>query len=170
MISRRVFCSAGASFGLLGATTARAATLEKPAGTPILTISGTIGVTNVGNTAVFDRPMLEALGMISFRTHTPWYSQPSTFEGVPMTVLMERVQATGVTLTTTSLTDYTAETRMADLARFHAILALKRDGQYLEVRDKGPLFMLFPFDSSPELQSQRFYSQSTWQIASMNIE
>jgi hypothetical protein len=170
MITRRTFCSAAASLGLLGTSNAQAAPLAKPDGAIILTISGRIGVTNAGDTAVFDRAMLEALGMISFRTHTPWYSEPTTFEGVPMTVLMQCVEAKGQTLTTTALSDYCAETPIADLARYHPILALKRDGQYLEIRDKGPLFLVYPFDSAAELQSQRFYSQSTWQIVAMSIE
>lgn len=170
MITRRTFGSAIVSLRLLGITKAMATPLARPNGTVILTISGSIGITNVNNTAVFDRSMLEALGMVSFRTNTPWYSQPTTFEGVPMTTLMKCVDAKGQILTTTALSDYCADTPIADLARYRPILALKRDGHYLEIRDKGPLFMVYPYDSAPELQSQRFYSQSTWQIVAMDVE
>ena len=169
MLSRRVFCFAGAGLGLAGVTVAWATPLPKPAGTPILTISGRIGVTNAGATAVFDRAMLEDMGLTAFQTSTPWYSAPVIFEGVKMTTLMDRVQARGTTLSVTALNDYVSEIPMEDFGRYHPIMALKRDGQYMEVRDKGPLFVVYPYDSAPELRSQRFYSRSPWQIARMEV-
>lgn len=169
MFSRRMFCLAATGLALPGAGVARAASLAIPAGPTILTISGQIGVTNAGETALFDRAMLEALGLTSFQTRTPWYTAPVTFEGVKMTTLMECVQATGEILSVTALNDYTSEIPIADFTRYHPIMALKRDGKYMEVRDKGPLFVVYPYDSAPELQSQRFYSRSPWQIARMEV-
>jgi hypothetical protein len=54
---------------------------------------------------------------------------------------------------------------MSDFARYNVLLALKRDGEYMPVRDKGPLFIVYPFDSNPDLRHQRFYSRSAWQLA-----
>ncbi|MCC2664519.1 MAG: oxidoreductase, partial [Geminicoccaceae bacterium] len=45
---------------------------------------------------------------------------------------------------------------------YPVILALKRDGAYMPVRDKGPLFIVYPYDSSPELKHQNYYSRSAW--------
>jgi hypothetical protein len=169
MISRRGFCIAGATQSLLAATAARAEPLSRPTGKPVLTISGRIGTTNIGDTAVLDRPMLEELGMTSFRTKTPWYTDPVIFEGVPMDVLMRRIQANGETAMVTALNDYASDIPVADFALYHPILALKRNGEYLEVRDKGPFFIVDPYDSVPELPSQKFYSRSPWQVARIEI-
>ena len=177
MLQRRVLCFAVASLPLALARRGQAqtgpvraaASLGKPAGPPILTVSGHIGVTNDGDTAVFDRAMLEGMGLTAFRTSTPWYKDVATFEGVPMATLMDSVRAKGETLTVTALNDYTSDVPIADFARYHPILALKRDGHYMEVRDKGPLFVVYPYDSAPELQSQRFYSRSPWQVARMDV-
>jgi hypothetical protein len=49
------------------------------------------------------------------------------------------------------------------------LLALKRNGEYMPVRDKGPLFIVYPFDSRPELKHQRFYSRSAWQLARLDV-
>ena len=57
----------------------------------------------------------------------------------------------------------------ADFARHDVILALKRDGQYMSVRDKGPLFIVYPFDSDPALRHQRYYSRSAWQLARLVV-
>jgi hypothetical protein len=50
---------------------ARAAVLAMPIEKKILTVTGKITNTNDGDTAVFDRPMLEALGTDGFETATP---------------------------------------------------------------------------------------------------
>jgi hypothetical protein len=38
------------------------------------------------------------------------------------------------------------------------------------VRDKGPLFIVYPYDSKPELKSQTYYGRSAWQLAKLIIE
>jgi hypothetical protein len=53
-------------------------------------------------------------------------------------------------LVITALDDYTREIPIDDLVQKGAILALKRNGEYLSVSDKGPLFVVYPYDSSPE--------------------
>ena len=34
------------------------------------------------------------------------------------------------------------------------ILALKADGEYLRVRDKGPIVVIYPFDQNPDLKNR----------------
>jgi hypothetical protein len=143
--------------------------LGSPAGRVILSISGRISATNVAGEAHFDREMLESLGMESFTTRTPWYEGAVTFEGVRMTRLMERVVARGTTLTVTALNDYSTELPIGDFERFGTLLALKRDGQYMPVRDRGPLFLVYPYDSTPELSQRLYYARSAWQLARMAV-
>ncbi|MCK6452910.1 MAG: molybdopterin-dependent oxidoreductase [Alphaproteobacteria bacterium] len=158
-----------AGLGLLAAS-AGAADLAKPSEKPILTVTGKIGVTNSDKSAVFDRAMLESLGMTSFTTATPWYKEPVTFEGVPLAKLMEAVGATGDRFVAVALNDYSAELPMEDVKKYPVILALKRDGQYMPVRDKGPLFIVYHYDSNPDLKNQKFYSRSVWQVARIEVK
>ena len=144
---------------------AYAASLATPADRPILAISGKIGVTNKDGTAQFDRAMLEALGLKTIETTTPWHEGKVKFEGVPMDTLMKLVGASGERVSVVALNDYSTEIPMEDFAKFNVILALKRDGQYMAVRDKGPLFIIYPYDSDPELKSQTYYARSAWQVA-----
>ncbi len=143
--------------------------LSRPQGTPILTISGRIGVRNNGDEAWFDRPMLEALGTAGFVTSTPWFKGAVRFDGVLMRTLMRAVGASGERVTATALNDYATEIPVADFERYDVLLALKRDGEYMPVRDKGPLFIVYPFDSAPELQAEKFYNRSAWQLAQLDI-
>ena len=145
------------------------AALPPPSGKKVLSISGRVGAPNQGANAVFDMPMLEALGLVTLRTTTPLFTGEVTFEGVPMTALMAAIGASGDKLMVFALNDYTTEIPMADFAKYKPILAVKRDGRYMPVSDKGPLFIVYPFDSSAELKSQKFYSRSAWQIARMEV-
>jgi hypothetical protein len=158
------------AFAFLAASFAGAAMLAVPADKPILAISGKISDTNKDGTAVFDRAMLEALGMTSFTTNTPWYKEPVKFEGVPLDKLMSAVGASGDRIVVVALNDYSAELPMEDAKKYNVMLALKRDGEYMSVRDKGPLFIVYPFDSNPDLKNQKFYSRSVWQIARIEVK
>jgi hypothetical protein len=164
-IGRRSACIIASSVVLGGARSALAASLPTPTERIILTISGKITESNKDGAALFDRPMLEALGMTGFETTTPWYDRPVRFDGVRMERLMQAVGASGGQVLAYALNDYSTELPISDFARYNVLLALKRDGEYMPVRDKGPLFIVYPFDSSPELRHQRFYSRSAWQLA-----
>ena len=68
-----------------------------------------------------------------------------------------------------SLNDYETKIPMHDFVRFGVLLALKRNGEYMPVREKGPLFIVYPFDSEPELKSQKYYGRSAWQLARLVV-
>lgn len=149
----------------LAAATAAPATAERP----LLTITGKISTADGTTSTRLDRTSLEALGTTSFVTKTPWYPEPVKFEGVPMARLMAAVGAFGDTVVATALNDYVTEIPVADFSTYNVLLALKRDGEYMPQRDKGPLFIVYPFDSNPALQHQRFYSRSAWQLARLVV-
>jgi hypothetical protein len=148
---------------------AYAATLATPSERPILTISGKIAVTNKEDTAQFDRAMLESLGLVTVETTTPWHEGKVKFEGVSMDKLMKLVGATGERVMVVALNDYTTEIPMEDFGKFNVILAIKRNGEYMPVRDKGPLFVIYPYDSSPDLKTQTYYARSAWQVAKIIV-
>lgn len=148
---------------------ARAEPLARPVGKTILTVSGRIGAVNKADTAEFDRDMLEALGTHTVATTTPWHNGPVRFEGVRMDRLMRAVEASGDSVTAVALNDYTTDIPVSDFGAFGTILALKRDGAYMPVRDKGPLFIIYPYDSNPELKRQIYFNRSAWQVARLIV-
>lgn len=169
-LSRRDALASLAALACTFVGPALAATLAKPSEKPILTVSGKIEVFNNDNTAQFDRAMLEELGMVSFSTSTPWYKEPVTFEGVPLAKLLDLLKVQGSTLMAIALNDYSTEIPVSDAAQYHPILALKRNGEYMPVRDKGPIFIVYNYDSDPELKSQKFYSRSAWQVTRIEVK
>ena len=40
----------------------------------------------------------------------------------------------------------------------------------MPVRDKGPFFVIYPYDSKPELKSQVYYARSVWQVKRLEVQ
>lgn len=143
---------------------------QSPEGQPMLTLSGKITVTNQGETWVFDREMLEALPQGKVVTETPWYDEISEFEGPLASAILEAVGADFTeSLRIIALNDYSAVVPASDFIEHGVIFAMKRNGSALRVRDKGPLFLVYPFDSDPNLKSEIYYNRSVWQIKAIEI-
>jgi len=132
----------------------------------VLTISGK--VTN-GETVDFTLEELEALGTSSITTNSPWEDTAITYEGVPMAVLMQAVGATGGTVTITALNKYRTKIPISDFTDYGVILASRSNGAPMPISNKGPLFVIYPFDDKPELDTEVYHARSAWQVRSMVI-
>ncbi|MFN4010499.1 MAG: oxidoreductase [Pannonibacter sp.] len=131
----------------------------------VLTVEGNIE----GERQTFTIADLEAMGTEQMTTTTPWHDGAVTFEGVAMARLLQHVKAQGETTEVTALNAYFVDIPTEDLIRNGAVLALKRDGNYMAVTDKGPLFLIYPFDANPALRTEVHYSRSVWQVSSIAI-
>jgi hypothetical protein len=143
--------------------------LKPPSERPVLTVSGKIGLTNVGKLARFDMKMLEALPQHSFTTRTPWYDKPVKFTGPLLADVLAAVQASGSTLSAVAINDYQISIPMADTTRHKVIVARLLDDQPMPVREKGPLFIVYPFDESAELRASTYYERSIWQLKALEV-
>jgi len=43
------------------------------------------------------------------------------------------------------------------------------NGNPITVRQKGPLWLIYPYDTNPEYKSEVTYSQSVWQLKSIDV-
>lgn len=143
---------------------------QSPKGQPVLTVTGNITVANQDDTWIFDRAMLEALPQEKIITATPWYDEVSEFEGPLVSAILEAVGADfSDNLRVIALNDYSAVVPASDFIEHAVIFAMKRNGEVLRVRDKGPLFLVYPFDSNPALKTEVYYNRSVWQIKAIEI-
>jgi hypothetical protein len=143
--------------------------LDAPKERPILTVSGKIGVKNAGDVARFDMKMLEALPQQSFTTRTPWYDRPVKFSGPLLADVLAAVKASGTTVYAVAINDYRISIPVAD-TQHKPIVAILLDDKPMQVREKGPLFVIYPFDSSAELRNSVFYERSIWQLKALDIQ
>lgn len=153
---------------LLFASTALA--LDTPKGPVILTVKGNLSHANVGNTAQFDLEMLEKLEGRSGKMRTPWTEGETNFSGPFLRAILKEAGATGTKLQLKALNDYFAEVPIEDAEKLDTILATRQDGKPMSVREKGPLFMIYPFDKDPALYNERYFSRSVWQIKEIEVQ
>lgn len=163
---RRLLQITGAA--LLGAA-GPARALEKATGPVVLTISGRVLMPNDGKAAHFDMAMLERLPQLSFVTRTPWYAEARKFTGPLLRDVLARAGAKGSTMRAVALNDYWVEIPFDDALRHDMIVARLLDDKPMAVRDKGPLFVIYPFDARPELRTPVYFSRSAWQLRSIEV-
>jgi hypothetical protein len=144
--------------------------LPSPSGPVVLTISGRITNTNAGKTAEFDIAMLEALPSRTAKVTTPWAEGVNAFQGPLTRAVLEAVGAQGTKLKVIALNDYSAEVPAEDFIKFDVILALKKNDAYLPVRNQGPIFVIYPFDTNPNLYNEVYFGRSVWQVKSIEVQ
>jgi hypothetical protein len=118
---------------------------------------------------MLDMAMLEALAQQSFTTKTPWFKQARKFTGPLLRDVLSLVGAQGTTLRIAALNDYRIDVPSDDTRRFDVLLARLIDDKPITVREKGPLFMIYPFDSDAALRNPLYYSRSVWQLNSIDV-
>jgi len=168
MKGRRQVLRGAWAAGLMAAL-GRAAALETPTGQVVLTISGQVRHPNAGNDAQFDMAMLERLPQTSFSTRTPWYAQARRFTGPLLRDVLRAAGAHGTVLQARALNDYRVDIPFQDAQRFDVIVARLLDGAPMPVRDRGPLFVIYPFDAQAELRNAIYFSRSAWQLRSLEV-
>ena len=167
-LSNRFLAPLAVSLALFSALPALA--LPPAAGKVILTISGKVADKNTPDAAQFDLAMLEKLPQQSFTTMTPWSKEPIKFTGPLLRDVLAAAKANGTTIKAMALNDYKTAIPVEDAQRYDVVLAHRMNGELIPVRTKGPLFIVYPFDSKAELQAAKFYGRSAWQLKSMDIE
>ena len=146
-----------------------AVALPRPTGDVVLTVSGAITTTNADGIAVFDRALLDSLPQHSFTTTTIWTEGPNTYTGILLKDLLAAVGATGATVKATALNDYQITFPASEIATDAPLVAYKTDGAPMSVRDKGPLWLIFPFDTNADYRTEETYARSIWQMDRIEV-
>jgi hypothetical protein len=146
------------------------APLDEPTGQVILTVTGDVAVTNAEGKAEFDRDLLKEVGWRAIDTTTIWTEGPQHFEGVPLKALADRLGVEGQDLMMAAINDYIVHIPYSVVAADAALLALDRNGTPMTIRDKGPIWVVFPYDAEPEYMTETYHSRSIWQLVSIQVE
>lgn len=149
---------------------ATAADLATPSGKVILTVSGNIANTNADGKALFDRQMLEALGVSELTVETAWTDGRPTFSGVVGSKILDAVGAEGTTVVARAINDYKVEIPVSDLRRYPVLFAMQQDGRNMRVRDKGPIWIIYPRETYPELDTEQYKDRWIWQLEAIHIK
>lgn len=143
--------------------------LAEDAAKPLLSISGEIVETADATILSLDLAELRALPETTFETSTIWTDGVHTFTGVALVDLMAELGVEDGTLIATAINDYTVEIPVSDAVEGGPIIAYLMDGNEMHVRDKGPLWVIYPYDSDADYRTEVIYSRSIWQLDRLEI-
>jgi hypothetical protein len=159
-----------------GYTIVTAATLtptdhvSQPIGPIVLSLTGKIGTTNSSGRLDFDMETLEKLGLVEFTVDDPYLKHATTYQGILLQHLLDiaRVPQDATTLHAVALNDYATDVPIKPTTQWPVMLATKRDGQRMLVSDKGPLEIVFPYNSF-SIDPTVYDPMWVWQLRSFEV-
>lgn len=167
---QRLISAAALAIGVLTLVLAPAMAAPAEKSKPILIISGMITNKESDGTLAFDRAKLESMPKAEITTSTPWTAGPQVFTGVPLKALMAAAGATGTTLRVVALNNYAHEFPLSDVEAYDVLLAYTQNGKALSIREKGPLWIIYPLDRSKQLQTIEYHSRMVWQVKEIQVK
>jgi len=149
--------------------TVSASPLVKPTGKVILKIHGNLTHKNADDGAHFDYAMLEQLGLVEMSIDTPWTPVGTRFEGILSKTLLELIGAEGAEVLAEAVDGYSKKIPLEDLTSYDTLLALRMDGKRMRLKNKGPLWIVYPNDGRPDVIESTLNSRMVWQLRSLTI-
>lgn len=107
---------------------------------------------------------LEALPQAEVRSVTPWTEGVVIFSGPDFGRLAEAFGPEARSATLVALNDYRVTVDVAVIAESSGVLATRRDGAPMSVRENGPLWLTFPSADRPELAHAEWVHNWIWQV------
>ena len=162
----RTLAAACGAAAFLGVTAAEAADALQPSGA-LQVQAGTAAVVTLTSAQI------AALPQHRIATATPWTDGVKQFQGP---LVAEVLKAAGIELSTKmivqaqALNGYVIDIPAADFLRWPVIVAFAMDGKALSRRDKGPLWIVYPRDSSQELQDAKYDHRWAWQLKQITVK
>jgi hypothetical protein len=147
-----------------------ASALDLPDGPVVLSVSGRLRQPNRGTVAAFDMAMLGRLPQASFSTRTPWYAQARRFTGPLLRDVLAAAGNQGSVMRAAALNGYRVDIPVDDAQRHDLLLARLLDDKPMPVRDKGPLFLIYPFDQQAALRNALYFSRCVWQLNTIDLQ
>nr|WP_323782806.1 molybdopterin-dependent oxidoreductase [Amylibacter sp.] len=150
------------------------ATAQDPLSAPkqdvVLTINGSIETTNTPEAAQFDLEMIYALEATEYNTETIWTKGEQTFKGVLLTTVVDAIGGTGTEIIAIAANDYSVSIPLDDDTTEGALVAYELNGKQMSRREKGPLWIVYPYDTDEKYRSETIYSRSIWQLDRITVK
>ncbi len=104
-------------------------------------------------------------------TPLPWYTGSRNFTAIKLSTLLDYFHIKNAKrVKFKALNDYVSITPISDIQTYQPYLVYMMDGEQMRIRDKGPFWLIYDLSKAPELDTEYFRQQMTWQIATITIE
>lgn len=123
-----------------------------------------------GSNFELDDDALAKLPQKKMLVPTPWFSAEQTFEGPLLRDVLKLASIQNGNIKLIALNDYAISIPASDAFQYDVIVARKRNGKLMTIRDKGPLFIMYPFQDHAELRVTEYFRRCSWQLRSIKAE
>ena len=128
-------------------------------------ISGTAGE------ITFTRRQLGEVEWRTIETETEFTDGKKVFVGPRIEAVLDLIGHAGAeTVRLVAANDYAVDVEIAEIIQYDAIIAMEMNGKQLSIRDKGPLWVMYPLDDHDELQDPAYNSRLIWQLTKMILK
>jgi hypothetical protein len=135
-------------------------------GNPVLSV---VAPQIAGGAVDFDMAALEAMPQSGFSTSTVWTDGTHEYSGIPLKALLARLGITSGEIKATALNDYSVTIPIDSLEDDAPILAIHVDGKAFSRREKGPVWLIYPFDAAERYRTEQIFGRSIWQLRSLDL-
>jgi hypothetical protein len=126
-------------------------------------------VTHDDATIEYDLAALEALPQTEFTTENSFIDGASVFSGPLLRDVIELSNLLNEdTITLRAANDYQITYPVSDATDYDVIIATQMDGDEMSVREKGPLWVIYPISDLPDVNNHIFKSRQIWQLVEMS--
>lgn len=134
---------------------------DSPTGSVVLTVTGDITKKNCDEGFAFDLPMLEGLGLVNCAVADPWLGQRK-YSGVSIASILAYVgvSAEAVRVDTVASDNKVVTLALSDVRTYPIILATQDNAKAVSKKLGGPVKLVFPYDSHPEVA--KAYDKNCW--------
>ncbi|MEM1360360.1 MAG: molybdopterin-dependent oxidoreductase [Pseudomonadota bacterium] len=123
-----------------------------------------------GSTQGFSNEEIREMPTTEFETSTIWTEGVTHFTGVELHTLLEDLGVESGMLKAVAANDYAVQIPVDDAMVGGPIIAYDLNGAPMSLRDKGPLWIVYPYDSDHHYQSEVIYSRSIWQLTRIEVQ
>lgn len=125
---------------------------------------------HLGQKHEFSREQLLSLPQQEISTSLPWVDGESVYSGVTLLAVLESMDLpVSAQVTFVALNDYKVAVPKEDFYDYQPIIAIKQNGEFMSVRDKGPYWLIYPLSARPDIDNTDFHAKMIWQIRDIHL-
>lgn len=113
---------------------------------------------------------LSKLPQTTIETTTIWTEGVQTFVGPSFKTIVEDLLGDVTEVVAVAVNDYIIDIPIEHATENGPIFAIKHNGEFMTIRSKGPIWIIYPYDSDERFQTEEVYSRSVWQLLALEIE
>ncbi|WP_295894413.1 hypothetical protein [uncultured Vibrio sp.] len=147
-----------------------AASLPVPTGEVMLWVSGKIEHSNTSTGVELDEKMVSQLKASEITTKNHVVQDDALYKGPTLKSVLEYVGASGNEVKVIAWDDYIVTIPLETIEQYGVLLATHENGVRMTLDDKGPFFIVFPFNDYSELRNDFYYNLSVWQVKEIVVE